>query len=68
MKTLTETIEFLEEAIANVRYDISTDWILKEDEEKMRIQLHHLIMAKVHLDAIKNDGKESQIFRSSISF
>lgn len=68
MKTLTETIEFLEEAIANVRHDISSDWILKVDEEKMRIQLNHLITAKVHLDAIKNDGKESQIFSSSISF
>lgn len=68
MKTLTETIEFLEEAIQDVQHDITADWMQPEHIEKMRLQLQHLIMAKGCLDAIRNSGKDQQIFRSSIRF
>jgi hypothetical protein len=68
MKTLTATIEFLEDAILNVQSDLSSDWLEEDEKRKMFVQLSLLINAKGCLDTIVMSGKDSQIFRSSFTF
>jgi hypothetical protein len=68
MQTLTETIEFLTEAILNVQSDLSSDWLEEDDKRKMLVQLSLLINAKGCLDTIALSGTDSQIFRSSFKF
>lgn len=67
MKTLTEIIETLDEAIANASFDLKSDWIEEKDKREMSIQLQHLIIAKANLDLLAKN-RESRLFNSSMSF
>lgn len=67
MKTLTEIIETLDEAIANASSDLKSDWIEDDDKREMSIQLQHLIIAKANLDLLAK-SRESRLFNSSMPF
>lgn len=66
MKTLTETIEFLDEVISNANFDIQQDWLSIQDRTEMQNQLQLILIARANLQLLASRPK-SQIFNSSIT-
>jgi hypothetical protein len=69
MESLTAIRGFLNTSILDVQYDLSVlQFDTEEQRLKMFVQLQLLIAAKGNLDVLAEAGKDSQIFRSSITF